>query len=206
VQPPSPSALTLLAKVRPRTPLSLCGLPPALKAGRQAATFAWTHQHLRVTIHVSQLQVGPASTCGIRTFSPTVPSAALPGYPFALTCRLRCHPIGNSAVADEGAGDAGKGGKVLGFAVVASVESAAASESNPWCVQWSGGVTQVAVSSRRPCVRCGAGRRAGTFIAAGGGSRGPCRHAAFRACVLAAAPAGPERGYAPCEPAVGRHT
>ncbi len=36
---------------------------------------------------------------------------------------------------------------------------------------------------RCPCGRCGAGCRAVTAIAAGGGSRIPCRHGACRACV-----------------------
>ncbi|MGY3062860.1 hypothetical protein ACVWZD_007158 [Streptomyces sp. TE3672] len=40
--------------------------------------------------------------------------------------------IGEPAVADEGAGDAGEGEEVLGFAFVAAVESAAAGEPGRW--------------------------------------------------------------------------
>ena len=36
--------------------------------------------------------------------------------------------IGETAVADEGAGDAGEGQEVVGFALVAAVEAAASSE------------------------------------------------------------------------------
>ena len=45
-----------------------------------------------------------------------------------LSKRLEVISFGESAVADEGAGDAGEGEEVVGFAFVAAVEAAAAGE------------------------------------------------------------------------------
>jgi len=54
------------------------------------------------------------------------------GAQTSVPAELEVISFGESAVADEGAGDAGEGEKVLGLAFVAAVESSAAGEPGRW--------------------------------------------------------------------------
>lgn len=90
--------------------------------------------------------------------------------------------IGESAVADEGAGDAGEGEEVPGFALMGTGGVGGSRRAGPWRVRRSSGGSPVAVRAGLLSSRCGAGCRTGVTIAAGGSSRVPCRRGALRVC------------------------
>lgn len=86
--------------------------------------------------------------------------------------------LGQSAVTYEGRGDGGEGEEVFRLALVAAVEAPAAGQPGRGPFHDPAVPAQV---SGCPCGRDGAGCRGRRAIAAGEGSRSPCRRAACRA-------------------------